>query len=149
MNAMKLLIGTVVGTISVFVFDYLFYGILMREKFTLVAGVDREWPEWLWLILGLVVVMAVFTYFYAHGASGNNRTQQGMRFGIVFGVLMFGIGLIMYSIQIPRPLNDYLIDGVYSVVKNGIVGIIIAHAIGIPGVGGGRGKGSSGGSGDN
>jgi hypothetical protein len=145
MNAQKLLFGTLAATILIFILDWVFYGMLMMDSFTRVEGYHREMPDWLWLIIGLVVFSAVFTYMYGKGADNSGtRTQQGMRYGVLIGLLVgIGLNLIWYSLQMAAPLTEFLIDGVYTIVKLAIAGIVVAHVTGIPSAL--RGKASGGG----
>ena len=145
MNAQKLLLGTLASAILIFGLDYVAYTMLLKDMFTRVAGFHRDMPDMLWMIIGLIVFAAVFTYMYAQGANDNGtRTQQGMRYGILVGLLIgIGMNLVWYSIQLADPVSSYLIDGVYTIVKFAVVGIVVAHVTGIPAAA--RGKASGGG----
>ena len=151
MNTQKLLLGTLVGTIAVFALDSLIYAVLLKDTFTMVPGFHRETPDWLWLIIGYVVSMALFTYIYGNGTdSGATRVQQGMRYGIFIGLLIgFGLNLIWYSLQMASPLSEFLIDGVVTTVKYAIIGIVVALTVGVPdGIpAGGKTEGGGGGGG--
>jgi len=141
MNTSKLLLGTLIGTVVVFLLDALFYGSLTRDVFTMVPGYDREWPQWPWLIFGLVIFMGAFTYAYMAGEDSKKpRVPQGARYGLVIGIMFgFGMGFVLYSIQDPKPWSDYVIDGVYTVVKLVVAGALVAYF---------SGKGSEGAGGD-
>ena len=143
MNAQKLLVGTLAGAAFLFLLDYLLYGVLLTDTFTRFPGYHREMPVWLWIILGLIILMGCFTYIYLKGVEPlGTKMQQGLRYGVVFGIMLgFGVGLIYYSLQIPTPLNDYLIDGVIAIVRFGLAGIVVAYATGVPGTDRGKGPG--------
>lgn len=132
MSASKLLLGTIIGTIVFFGLDALFYGMLMRGVFTSIEGYDREWPQWLWLIIGIILFMGAFTYIYNVGEDkDSSRVGQGARYGILMGIMIgFGMGFILYSLQEPKPIDDFLMDGVYTTIKFVILGVIIAYATG-------------------
>lgn len=137
MNTTRLLLGAVIGTIAVFALDFLFYGMLMRDSFTIIPACDRKMPQWPWLVGGIFIFMFVFNYLY--GLVVRPRlapVQQGLRFGSAIGVLAgFGMGLILYSIQEPHPLSDYIVDGLYTTVKFAVVGVLTAYITGKGGTG--------------
>ena len=58
MNTKKLLIGSVVGTVAVFLLDYLIYAVLLTDIFAPVPGCERSpMPDFAWLIPGLFIVL--------------------------------------------------------------------------------------------
>lgn len=133
MNTQKLLTGTVVGTVFVFLYDWLIYGMLLKGTMTMVEGYDREQPDYLWILIGMFIFMLFFTYFYGKSAEAGSKVQQGLRYGVMIGLWAgLGYGLIMYAIQEARPLSDYWIDTVVHIVRFALAGIIIAYVTGIP-----------------
>jgi hypothetical protein len=133
----------------VFLYDWLLYGILLKDTFMRVEGYDREMPDMMYLIIGMFVFMAGFTYIYGKGVDNvGSKVQQGIRFGIVIALMVgLGVGLILYSTQEPRPLSDYLIDTVVHIVRFSLAGVIIAYVTGVPGADNDRGKEGGGGGG--
>jgi hypothetical protein len=147
MNSTKLVTGTLVGFVFVFLLDYLFYGILMKGVFQ--NACQNEMPNWTYLILGLLIFMAFFTYIYGKGVdAGGSKLQQAIRYGVVIG-LMVGLGydLIAYSLEKEGSMSNTLIDAVYSIVRFVLAAIVIAYVTNIPatGTGGDRGKDAGGG----
>jgi hypothetical protein len=149
MNAQKLLAGTLAGFVFLFLLDFLLYGVLLTDVLTMDATCWRPMPDWPYIIAGLLIVMFCFTYIYMKGVDpAGTKSQQGIRFGVLFGILMgFGVNLIMYSLLVNAALNDTLIDGVVTIVRFSLAGIVVAYATGLPKGTGDRGKGSDGGSG--
>jgi len=137
MNLGKLAIGAVVSTIFIFLLDYVWYMVLMKED---------EQPDFLWLIIGLLIFSVAFVHIYIKGAEAGTPVQQGMRFGIWAALFMWiPMNLIWYAVIKDHPLNAYLIDCVYRLVQMVLLGIIVAYVTGVPG--GSRGKGADGGDG--
>ncbi len=146
MNTTKLLIGTFVGTVVAFILDYLCYGLLLRDVFMPATGCEREWPDFVWLIPGLLVILFGFTYIYLKGVEGGSKVQQGMRYGFIFALIVgVGYNLMMYSLLTSHELSYYLSDAVYNLVKWPIIGIAVAYATGVPKTDSVRDKGSGGG----
>ena len=144
MNLGKLAIGAVVSTIFIFLLDYVWYMVLMKDYFTMSPDA-REQPMFLWLIIGLLIFSVAFVYIYIKGAEGGTPVQQGMRFGVWAALFMWvPMNLIWYALTSTAPLNEYLVDSVYRIVQMVVLGIIVAYVTGVPGT---RGKGAGGGDG--
>jgi hypothetical protein len=139
MNLGKLAIGAVVSTIFIFLLDYVWYMVLMTED-------GREPPDFLWLIIGLLIFSVAFVHIYIKGAEAGTPVQQGMRFGIWATLIMWiPMNLLWYAVIKDHPLNVYLVDCAYRLVQMVLLGIIVAYVTGVPG--GNRGKASDGGDG--
>jgi hypothetical protein len=148
MNTQKLLIGTVVGAIYFLLIDWLLYGTLLTDLWNWPEGQMRESPDWLWMIVGYLLFAGAFTWIYNKGVGNGSRIQEGIRYALALGVLTgFGMNLVWYSLSLGNELTTYLIDGVITVVKYGIGGILIAYVIGVPGADNDRGKEGGGGGG--
>jgi len=139
MNLGKLAIGAVVSTIFIFLLDYVWYMVLMKED-------GREPPDFMWLIIGLLIFSVAFVHIYIKGAEAGTPVQQGMRFGIWAALIMWvPMNLIWYAVIKDHPISVYLVDCVYRLVQMVLLGIIVAYVTGVPG--GSRGKASDGGDG--
>jgi hypothetical protein len=119
---------------------------LMANYFTPMAGA-REMPEFVWLVLGLLIYSVAFVHIYGKGAGSDSKVNEGMRFGVWATLLAWApMGLIWYALLDFAPISEYLVDIVYRLLQMIIVGILVAHLTGIPGGGGDRegGKGGTG-----
>ena len=143
MNLGKLAIGAVVSTIFIFLLDFVWYGILMKDN---APSPDmRPEPLFLWLIIGTFIFSVAFVYIYIKGAEGGTPVQQGMRFGVWAALFMWvPMNLFWYALMSTGELNDYLVDSVYRIVQMVVLGILVAYVTGVPGS---RGKGTGGGDG--
>ena len=143
MNMQKMLICTAVGTIFLFVIDYVWYGLLMTDYSDSMAEIMREAPLFLWLLIAYVIFSFVFCYLYPVDAGGG--IMGGVRYGVLIGLLAFvSLSLTRYAVETTGTLSVWLIDAVYSLVKVGLLGAIVAAIIG----GGHRGDESGSGGGE-
>ena len=129
----KLLIGTLIAFVFIFMLDYLWYGLLMGDFFTRVSGVDREMPLFPFLILGTLIMAYAFCALYVKGFDNNKSlVSQGINHGILVCLLMFiPLGLIVYGVQEQAPLSEYLVDMVFRIIQFVVLGIIIAKFFGV------------------
>src|SRR5262249_62335455 len=77
------------------------------------------------LFLGTLLAMFVAAYIYAKGYEGGSGFQEGMRFGVLIGLLMLGYqGLVGYAVMnIGRRIAASL--AIASLVEWTIAGIVI------------------------
>ena len=125
MNTQKMLICTAVGTVFLFIIDYVWYGLLMTDYSDSMAEIMREAPLFLWLVIAYVIFSFVFCYLYP--AKGFEKIMGGVRYGALVGLLAFvSLSLTRYAVETTGSLSVWLIDSVYSVVKVGLLGAIVA-----------------------
>ena len=132
MSTKKLLVGTLIAFVFIFLLDYLWYGVLMNDFFTRVPEVDREMPLFPWLILGTLIMAYAFCRLYLKGRTSDATVNaQGIQHGILVVLLVFvPMALIRYGVQSHAALSEYLIDLVFRVVQFIVLGIIIANYFG-------------------
>jgi hypothetical protein len=129
MRTQKLLLGTLLSAVFIYFIDYIWYVLLMGNFFTS-SVIDREMPLFLYLIVGIVIFSFTFCYMYPKGVEGTNKTQQGMRYGVLVAFLVFvPMAFIMYSLEDRAPLSEYMVDALYRVVLMAVLGIMVAYIV--------------------
>lgn len=144
MNTKKMLICTAVGTVFLFIIDYLWYGMIMTGYSEGLADTMREVPLFLWLIIAYVIFSYVFCHLFPIDDGGG--IMGGVRYGVMIGLLAFvSLALIRHAVETSGSLSLWLVDSVYSVVKVGLLGAIVAalNAGGMRGDESGSGGGES------
>jgi hypothetical protein len=98
MNYGRLAITAVVATIVDMAYGYAIYGVGMASQLAAAPGVFRpieavngKIPL---MALGTLVGMLAAVYIFAKGYEGGRGAQEGLRFGILVGVLMTGYVLV-------------------------------------------------------
>lgn len=146
MNAQKAIICVVVCFVIIFGTDYLWYEVLMADAFTSPPNM-RENLNFPLIMLGVLIFCIVICYLYPKGVEGSNKTQQGLRYGILIAFLtVVPTSLINYAVYSHAPFSEYITDAVFHIVQLGVVGIVLANIHG--GALGARGDESSGDRGD-
>ena len=132
MNFGKLIPAALAVAVFIFLVDYLFYGVLMTEFFTPIAG-QLESPRFLYLIIANLIFGFFFVHFYLCCHGGSSKVAEGFKHGAFMALFVFGVmNFFMYSLYDFAPLSEYLIDLVYRIIQCGIAGIIVAYITGLP-----------------
>ncbi len=132
MKPEKLVLAVVVAAVFMFLMDWIWYGMLMKDYFSVMPGA-KPMPDMMWLILGIVIFSFAFVSIYAKGVSGGTPVGEGARYGLWITLLVFvPMGFIYYSMLTYAPLTEYLVDMVYRAIQLVIMGILVAYVTGLP-----------------
>lgn len=123
------LISTVVTAIWAFFGGYLLWGILgdsfLSEHLGSGAGNMPKEPDFMYLILGCVIMALAFSTLYSKWARGVHSVSQGAEFGFVLAILIgFGSGLIDYSTGNILDMIGTLANGVIYIVFFVVMGVL-------------------------
>jgi hypothetical protein len=108
--------------VFIFLFEFLWHGMLMKSAYMETATLWRVEPMFPLLILGQAVIAFAFTGLYVSKV-GVNSAATGMGYGIVIGILCAGGDLIRFSVQ---PLTVKIL---WMWIVGGLVEFAIAGAI--------------------
>jgi hypothetical protein len=130
----RLIIGTLVGAITLFVLGYLIWELAFVDFFAANAGsatgVERD-PPLMWAVaLGTVSYAALLTL--AIGARASSATiVDGLKIGAIVGFLMwFSVDFILYGFQNVSNLTATIADSLLELIHGGIAGAVIAAVLG-------------------
>ncbi len=134
MNTTKLAICTVVGTIFLFLVDYLWFSILGNS-----SGPEGVMPAMHWMIIGYVLMSLVFCMMYAKGVEPGTATQQGLKFGLMAGLLVHvSTGFMWLAMTeadmfpcFEMDLTALIKDSAFYLVEFALLGVIVAHLSGL------------------
>ena len=133
MDTKRLIIGTLVGAITLFVLGYLIWELAFADFFAANAGsatgVERD-PPLMWAVaLGTVSYAALLTL--AIGTRGGSATiVEGLKIGAIVGFLMwFGADFIIYGFQNVSNLTATIADSLLELIHGGIAGAVIAAVL--------------------
>ena len=131
MNVKKLLIAWLAGFIIMSLLSGLWYMVLMSDyNHVQFADVERAEFLFIWIVIGYLALSLLMAYLYPIGYKGKSPTKEGLRFGLLMGlVIAIPYSLILYATY-TIPLTATLIDIVYQVVEITIVGIVIGYVYG-------------------
>ena len=134
MDTKRLVTGTVVGGIVMFVVGYLVYGMALMDFFATnmgsATGVAREAPVFWALAVGNLAFAALITWAIM-SQPGNVDAGNGFRLGATVMLLVWvGADFIMYATSNVSNLTATLVDPLISAGIGGVMGTAIAMVAG-------------------
>ena len=134
MDTKRLIIGTLVGAITLYVLGYLIWELAFGDFFAAnrgsAIGVERD-PLVIWAVaLGTVSYAALLTLAIGTQA-GSATIVDGLKIGAIVGFLMwFGVDFIHYGIGNVSNLTATLADPLLELIRAGISGAVVAAVLG-------------------
>ncbi|HTK29845.1 MAG TPA: hypothetical protein VL309_09855 [Vicinamibacterales bacterium] len=103
MNYTRIVVAAVAATIVDAVYGFVVYGNLLTAQFSAYPGVYRapatQGAYMPILFAGIFIAMLAASFIYAKGYEGGSGAAEGLRFGIVLGLVAVGYSaLVSYSI---------------------------------------------------
>ncbi len=134
MDTKRLIIGTLVGAITLYVLGYLIWELAFADFFAANAGsatgVARDTLVIWALALGTVSYAALLTLAIGTRA-GSATIVEGLKIGAIAGFLMwFGVDFIHYGIANVSNLTATIADSLLELIRAGISGAVIAAVLG-------------------
>jgi hypothetical protein len=144
MKIQKLAIAALVATVLLFLLDWVWYGMIMKDSMTM-PGMRPE-PDMMWLVISYIVFSIAFVSIYGAWSGGASKVSSGLNFGIWTGLMVgLAMNLMWFALSTNLTLSQAITDAVYTIAKYIVVGIGVAYALGHPGGDGHRGKDTGGG----
>ena len=134
MDIKRLIIGTVVGAITLYILGYVIWELAFADFFAENAGsatgVSRDNPVIWALALGTLSYAALLTLAIETRA-GSATIVEGLMIGALVGFLMwFGADFIHYGIANVSNLTATIADSLLELIRAGISGAVIAAVLG-------------------
>ena len=128
MNTKRLFGAFIAAFIFAFLFEWLLHGVILRgSEAALPQGLARAPADFqnhfLWVVLGEVIMVFMFTMIYACGFAAGG-VGGGVRLGIMFGIVYTGANLISYGAQ-PFPGHLITVYSIAGLIEYAITGAIV------------------------
>ncbi|MEP7226907.1 MAG: hypothetical protein ABI785_06070 [Gemmatimonadales bacterium] len=134
MDTKRIVSGTLVGGITLYVVGYLIWGLIFADFFAANAGsatgVARD-PQLVWAVaLGNLALAALVTLAIG-SRPGSATIGQGFKIGAIVGFLLWlGVDFIHYGVTNVSNLTATVVDPLLEVIHTGIGGAVIAAVLG-------------------
>ena len=105
----------------------MWHRVLMADYYALHTSVARLEPLTGYIALAYLTLSVLMTLIYPKGYSGGSRWSEGLRFGLIIG-LMYALprGIVMYSVEGTHTGTLVLVDSAWHMVEQGAGGVVIA-----------------------
>ena len=127
----KMLYAWLAGAAGMIILGGLWHTVIMGDFYSEQgAAAIRQEPKMFFIILGILVMALLMAYMYPLGYKGGSPVTEGLKFGVLIGLLVFlTFNLIMHG-AFNVTLAGALVDAGWHVVEEGVGGIIIALVYG-------------------
>ncbi len=132
MNVKKLLLAALAGFVVQFSLGGLWHALIMAGKYDeLLTPVLREapTPNIVFIAAGYVVLSLLMAYMYPQGYKGGPPVKEGMKFGILMGLLWVIPLHLVFVGALNFPMGTVYLE-LWHVVEQAIGGIVIALVYG-------------------
>jgi hypothetical protein len=131
MNGKKWFLGGLAGFAVMFALSGLWYMVLMSKFYRAQdQGIMREQFNFLFLVLGYIVLAFLMSLIYPIGYKGGSLVKEGLRFGVLIGLVVWLTANLTLHGVLNNTLASALVDSVWHIVEQGIGGIVIALVYG-------------------
>jgi len=132
MNTRTFMLGTLATAGVGFLLSFLWHVLLMNDFYAATSPAPmREVPAFWAVILAYLVVGAIMAYMYPKGHEGGSPVAEGLKFGIIIGVLWwFPTNLVLYG-AMEGPFTLVLVDSAWHLVEQGVSGAVLGLVYGL------------------
>ncbi len=131
MNVKKWLLAGLLSFVVLCGLSYLWFMVLMQGFYeTNFANLMAEDPNVMIIGIGYLILTFGMAYMYPHGYKGGSPIMEGLRFGVLIGILAYLSQNVILSEAQDFTLKAGLVDSVYHIVEKGIGGIVIGLVYG-------------------
>lgn len=125
MNIKKLVLAIVAAYVAMSILGF-GSDVLLADYTPMMKALGRQGADleghMMWMMLGYLIVTAVFCFLYAHHHEGKGWVE-GARFGLYIGVMMSGITMVMYAV-LPMDGMESLLSAIVGIVIYVVGGIV-------------------------
>ncbi|MCR4337128.1 MAG: hypothetical protein NUV91_04905 [Candidatus Omnitrophica bacterium] len=108
------------------VFEWIFHGIFLKDLYVQTSYLWRPEDQFIMpaMLLGQFSFAFIFSFIFVKGYE-NKGMIEGIRYGLLIGLLFIPSQLVMYAVQ-PLPANLVILWSVGGLVELAIAGAILA-----------------------
>ena len=126
MNAKKCILALIVSFIVMFLLSGLWHMYIMGDFYMEQNPAAKSEVMLGFVILGYAVLALLMAYAYPLGYKGGSPVGEGLRFGILIGLLwLVPRSIVLYGVENTGTGLVLIVDGVWHLAEQGIGGIII------------------------
>ena len=128
MDIKKFSMAVVSGFFAMYILGSLWHAVLMHnfyEKYGWDSMLTE--PNLVFIILGVLILAVLMAYMYPLGYKGGSPLKEGLRFGVVIGLLwILPYNVIMIGV-VGTSKTLVVVDALWHIVEQGVGGIVIGY----------------------
>ncbi|VAW13682.1 hypothetical protein MNBD_BACTEROID01-559 [hydrothermal vent metagenome] len=127
MNIKKFVYACIAVFVTFQVLDFIIHGVILRPTYESLKDIwrpDMMSKMWIMYITSLVLSL-LFVYIFTKGYEGKG-IAEGIRYGIIIGLLMNTVGMFSQYVVYPIPLSLAIQWFVFGIIEFLICGIVVA-----------------------
>jgi len=115
------------GFFAMFILSGLWHRVILKSFYTEHLTSTLAEPNILFIVLGYLILAALMAYLYPLGYKGGSPLKEGLRFGIIIGLLWYlPFNVIMIGV-VGKSGTLVVVDGLWRLVEQGVGGIVIGY----------------------
>ncbi|MEE9189636.1 MAG: hypothetical protein V3U16_02585 [Candidatus Neomarinimicrobiota bacterium] len=131
MNSKKMLFAWIGGFVIMFLLSYIWYNLIIADYNAVqYAGVLKETVGMGNITVGYLVVAFLLAYIYPKGYSGGSPGSEGLRFGLVMGLLYTLPAAFINAGAFGFPFTAQIVGAAYHTVEVIAGSLVIAKIYG-------------------
>lgn len=134
MNTKKYLTASLTGFFVMFIIGWVGHEFILpaiNQGPDPLASIMKSEPNVLGIAVAYLVLALLMAYMYPKGTEGNSVISNGLKFGILIGLVFeLPMAIIFYSILDDVTLSMVITESVWHMIEQGIGGIVIAFGYG-------------------
>ena len=127
MNVKRFLLASLAVFVSMQILDFLIHMVLLAEDYQLTVSIwraDMMDTFWIMYITGALLSL-LFVFIFAKGYQGKG-VLEGIRYGLLMGVLLMVIGSLNQYVIYPVPFNIVVKWIIFGLIEFMILGVVAA-----------------------
>lgn len=130
MNNGKTWLGGLVVAVIYFLLGGLFYGHLMKDWFAVQMPSMAAEPNLALIALACLAYGLLMAYTYPIGYRGGQATKEGMRFGILFALIVNVPSSLFMMAMSQCSWPGMMVSWIWEIVVGAVLGILLAKILG-------------------
>ncbi len=129
MDRKKWLLSGIAAFVVLYIVSFLWYGLIMADAYgDWFSGAARAEVDFLYITLGYLFYGLTLAWVYPMGYKGGPGLQEGMRFGVIAGALIWlgpeFINLGSFDLTLTGTIVDFFYHLVEAMIGGMVIGLI-------------------------
>lgn len=127
MNVKRYLLSVLAVFIAMIVLNFIIHSIILMGTYTTLKELWRpDMMDYMWIMYITELILSfLFVYIFTKGYE-NKGIIEGIRYGLIMGVMIDGIGAFAQYMVYPLPINLAVQWSIYGILRFILLGVVAA-----------------------